>query len=236
MNIDTSLTLAYTQLLSRSAAGAGGQTAAAGLDFSAFMVDIAVSAAGTTGQPQTVEDVKQEFYSYLDSLALSSGLASTPIRVDITDAAFEKMLVNPEYKQRMKDLCARDLCDPGWNKAAAMGRTPSAMVITIDADCEEEYLATSYHHPDYRSKADGDGFWNRRAQKSDSDRKAQEKRRLEKEAMQELLGELAAERKQRYREFFAVDSARRGASPDSFTSSFSAGGVASVNAGINVSL
>lgn len=236
MSIDTSLTLTYAQLLSRSAAGTGGQTAAAGVDFSSFMVDVAVSATGTTGQAQTVEDVKQEFYSYLDSLTLSSGLAGTPIRVDITDAAFEKMLADPEYKQKMKDLCARDLCDPGWNKSAAMGLKPSALVVTIDADCEEEYLATSYNHPDYRSKADGDGFWNRRAQKSDSDRKAQEKRRLEKEAMQELLGELAAERKRLYRELFTVASTRGGASSDSFASSFSTEGVASVGAGADATL
>ena len=89
------------------------------------------------------------------------------------------MLANPEYKQRMKDLCARDLCDPRW-----ITMPPTAINITIDADCEEEYLATSWRSPDGHSKADPDGFWTRNTGKAD--KKAQEKKAQEKRDAEEI--------------------------------------------------
>ncbi len=214
MNINTSLNFNYAQLLAkmqpRIATGNDKDAASANSDFSLGVVDITVSASVEVSQTQTIEDVKREFYDYLDSLAISPGLSGTSISVRITDAAFEKMLVDPEYKQKMKDLCARDLCDPAWNKTAAMGIAPSASVIIIDADCEEEYLATTYGSAAAKGKTDGESFWSRRTKNDESARKAQEKRAQEKKEMFELLREKAAERQSWFEGLFSSDFFERG--------------------------
>lgn len=185
-------------------------TTSNGSAFAATMEMVLEVAATETPASQTVDDVKKEFYAYLDSLPISPGLARTPLSVNITEAAFEKMLADPEYKQKMKDLCARDLCDPAWSKMP-----PSAINVTIDADCEEEYLATSYNSPDGGKNANPDGFWTRRT-KSKEDQKILDKKAQEKREMLELLQEKADERKR-------IASEWRGAGV--FVSGTDAGGV-----------
>ena len=176
---------------------------------STFKVDIEVKVGSLTATEEparlTVEDVKKEFYDYLDALTLSPGLSSTPICVNITDAAFEKMLVDPEYKQRMMELCARDLCDPDWVKLP-----PTGINITIDADCDEEYLATSWNHPEGAKNVNPEGFWTRRAKKNKADRNAQEQRTQEKREMMAFLQERAEERKRLNNEFFQSRPSRQG--------------------------
>lgn len=158
----------------------------------------------TALKPHVSQEVKREFYSYLDSLTPSQGLSGASISVRVTDAAFEKMLADPEYMQKMKDLCARDICDPNWNKSAAMGIAPSAIVISIDANRDEEYLGSSYNHPSQRDRADGPSFWSRRTKNAESDRKAQAERAAEKREMLHLLQERANERKSQYQEYLSA--------------------------------
>lgn len=169
---------------------------------SSFEAEIKVAVSTVTATedpaPQTIDDVKKEFYDYLDSLAISPSLARTPLSVNIPDAAFEKMLADPEYKQKMKDLCARDLCDPAWTKMP-----PSGINITIDADCEEEYLATSYNSPDGAKNVNEDGFWTRRAKKKKEEQEILEEKAQEKREMMAFLQERADERKRVNKEFFA---------------------------------
>jgi len=197
MNINASGSFRYAQLLMQSAMGKADKGSTANADFSVNVTEVEV--VEKTGEPQTVEDVKKEFYDYLDSLSVSPGLSTTPISVNITEAAFEKMLADPEYKQKMKDLCARDLCDPAWGSPYPLSgkpMIPSAMVVTIDADVDEEYLATSYNHPQDSGKADGDNFWSRRTKKDKkAAKKADEKRAQEKREMLEFLQGRADERK-----------------------------------------
>ncbi len=95
------------------------------------------------------------------------------------------MLVDPEFKQKMKDLCVRDLCDPAWVKLP-----PTGINITIDPNSEEEYLASSWNSADGAKNVNANGFWTRRTK----NRKAEEKAKEKKEIM-ELLRERAAERK-----------------------------------------
>lgn len=151
--------------------GGAGTADTGGMDFSAVLsglVDITVAGTVEDAAPQTVEDVKKEFYAYLDSLPIDPALFKTPVSVNVTGAAREKMPVDPEYKQQMMDLCKRDLCDPNWSRHAASGvPAPVGMVITIDADVENEYVASSFGSA-YGNKAEqaANGkinFWTRRA-------------------------------------------------------------------------
>ena len=153
-----------------------------------------------TVKEQTLDDVKKEFYDYLDSLPISAGLGNTPINVTISDAAFERMQTDPEYKQRMKDLCKRDLCDPGWNNRGAMG-PPTYMHIQITPDTDNkynsEYLATSYNSgatsSNFKSESEN-SFWSRRTKKREEAEEMREKRLEEREAFERLLGRLREQR------------------------------------------
>lgn len=166
-----------------------------GADFS-----VSVTSVTATEEPaeRSVDDVKKEFSDYLDSLQISPGLSNAAISVNISEAAFEKMLADPGYMRKMEDLCKRDLCDPAWGNPI----TPSAIVVTIDADVPEEYLGTSYNHPDLRGKANSDGFWTRRTDKK-TEKKEREERARDKRAMLEFLQERADARKRMSREMFA---------------------------------
>lgn len=82
--------------------------------------------------------------------------------------------------QKMMDLCKRDLCDPAWASSPAM---PAAVTVRIDADAEEEYLASSYGSAVTHMADTGNSFWSNRSEKNktaqkDLDKKAQEKKEL----------------------------------------------------------
>lgn len=179
----------FSQLAAQSPASKSMPRSAATAAIDLEILEIEVTATEEVREP-TVADVKKEFYDYLDSLPLSPGLSNTSISVNITEAAFERMLGDPEYKQRMKDLCARDLCDPDWVKLP-----PAATVIAIDTDCEEEYLGSAYSSEQHRGMANSDGFWTRRAKTKKAERKDEEKRAREKRELMEFLQERADERK-----------------------------------------
>lgn len=142
-----------------------------GSGFAAFFAELTVAetaAAREAESPRTLDDVKRDFYDYLSSLPISPGLSGTSIVVNVTESAFEKMLADPDYEQKMKDLCKRDLCDPQWTKMAAMGLAPAASVITIDADADEEYLASSMGSAVAASRGDRDSansFWTNRSKR-----------------------------------------------------------------------
>ncbi len=200
-------TLQHTLQSALSQAGQNGKAAADGLDFSAILAQITVTETNT--EPQTVEDVKREFSAYLDSLPVSPGLSRTAISVNVTEAAFEKMLADPDYKQKMKDLCKRDLCDPAWNRMG--GIAPSDMVLKIDADVENEYIGSSYGSA-YRGVADraagdGDGFWSRRTKRSRAARQEEKKHADERQDFLAFLQEQA------YRKKTGLDAASSGFMP-----------------------
>ncbi|MCC8179636.1 MAG: hypothetical protein LIP23_01800 [Planctomycetes bacterium] len=109
-----------------------------------------------------VEQVKKDFYQYLNNLPTSAGLYSTSLSVTITDAAFARMAEDPDFMQQMKDLCARDLCDPAWSRLP-----PHAMHITIDDKGDEDgYSASSWgsmvQDP---TGADEESYWEKRSKR-----------------------------------------------------------------------
>lgn len=200
MNVHMNAGISYSQATIQAALAKSGTTAG-----QQFEIKVEVSEVQTADSPRTIDDVKREFYEYLDSLPISPGLSRTPISVNVTEAAFEKMLADPEYEQKMKDLCKRDLCDPAWSKLS-----PTGIAVTIDADCEEEYLATSWSSPDGHKNVDEDGFWTRRAKKRKAAREVEEKAAQERSGMLQFLQERADARKRLSKESFATDSEGRG--------------------------
>lgn len=200
MSVYMNAGISYSQATMQAALAKGGKTVTG-----QFEIKVEVSETQAADSPRTIDDVKREFYEYLDSLPISSGLSRTPVSVNITEAAFEKMLANPEYEQKMKDLCKRDLCDPAWSKLP-----PTGIAITIDADCEEEYLATSWNSPDGHKNVDEDGFWTRRAKKRKAAREMEEKAAQERSEMLQFLQERADARKRLSRGDVAADYEVRG--------------------------
>lgn len=169
-------------------------------------VTVETASVEKTGEP-TLEDVKKEFYEYLDSLPVSAGLGGTPINVTVTEEAFERMRTDPEYMQRMKDLCKRDLCDPAWNDRSMMG-PPTYMHINItdntNNEHNSEYVATSYNYDtgsNYESET-ANSFWSRRTKKREEAEKIAEKRQEEREALERFL-----DRMREWKELFASSSA-----------------------------
>ncbi len=174
-----------TAMAKAKGTSANGQTA-----YSAS-VNVTTVTATTGDTPHTIDDVKKEFYDHLDSLQLASGLSKTAIGVNVSEAAFEKMLKDPDYMQRMKDLCARDLCDQNWTKLP-----PTGMQITIDADVPEEYLASSWNAPGVGT-VDESSFWNKKSTDKKTEEKRQAETAQEKREMLEFLEKRAEERKSR---------------------------------------
>lgn len=148
---------------------------------------------------RTVEDVKNEFYDYLGSLQISRGLGNTHINVTVSEAAFERMLDDPEYMQRMMDLCKRDMCDPAWNTHPI--ETPYMHINITDNTNNQfnsEYVASTYGGDGYGSNFESEtanSFWSKKSDKSDESKKIREKRQEEKE-MLEFLVERAQQRKE----------------------------------------
>lgn len=155
------------------------------------------TAAEEVQAEQTLDDVKKEFSAYLDSLAISPGLKNTPINVTISDAAFERMLTDPDYKQRMMDLCKRDMCDPAWNA----GNAPKYMHVQITHDTNNQYnhefVSHSYNYdtgPNYEAET-RNAFWSKKAKKSDDSQKIREKRLEEKKQLEAIMQSIQDRRK-----------------------------------------
>lgn len=224
MLLDGLSTLTYSQSLLQSSTTTGQkttQTSSASVEFS---VDIAVESVEP--KQQTVEDVKKEFAAFLDSLQITQ--RGTSISVCVTDSAWEKMVADPEYKQQMMDLCKRDLCDPAWGTKVP---SPAVTTIRIDADVEEEYIASGYGSA-VANKADtSNTFWENRTKKNKQYLEEMTERALEKRQMLEYIQEKAGQRKALFDESGTGGSATQVASryfPSATTSGaasfFSSGG------------
>lgn len=212
------------QLLALTAGRNKTQATGAETKFSVdILAEISVATEVKEVAEPTIEDVKKEFYDFLDNLDISPGLSKTSITVNISDAAFEKMLVDPEYKQQMMDLCERDLCDPTWTRMAAIA--PDYIVVQIPGNSNNqwnsEYLASSggsATRGEVPSLTD-QTFWTKRSKKKEEAKEVSKKRQEEKDALERFLERLR-ERKAAMNEsllasFSQKASAYSGASPGS---------------------
>lgn len=188
MLLDGTSTFSYAQSLIQSLGGSvqgKTQTGTARVEFSAEITVETVEPAATT-----VEDVKKEFAAFLDSLNITQ--KGTAISVSVSDSAWEKMAADPEYKQKMMDLCKRDLCDPAWETKVP---SPAVSTIRIDADAEEEYLASGYGSAVTHMADTSNSFWTRRSERNKAALEEIAERAQERRDMLELIQERAAQRK-----------------------------------------
>ncbi len=188
MNVDTVNSLFPTQ--AKSAITSTGKSISGAFS---LQISLEMEKAETPAKETTVEDVKKEFWDYLNSLDKTLG---GTINVLVSDSAWEKMAADPEYKQKMMDLCKRDLCAPGWNRMP----NPAGTVIQINAGGGEEYIARSqpgeFAKENGSANTGGKGFWERRADKNkEANEQAVEralgKRQQEKTELMRFLQEYA---------------------------------------------
>ncbi|MCC8180708.1 MAG: hypothetical protein LIP23_07360 [Planctomycetes bacterium] len=188
MNINGVSNYNYIQSYLQSSGATGKNASAAAADSVEFSAEIAVEEVEPAAP--TVEDVKKEFAAFLDSLQITQ--RGTRIHVSVSDAAWEKMAADPEYKQKMMDLCKRDLCDPAWGTKVP---PPAVTTIRIDADVEEEYLASGYGSA-VAGKADtSNSFWTRRSERHQEILEGMQEAAQERREMMNLVQKRVDQRK-----------------------------------------
>ena len=103
---------------------------------------------------EKLESFKKEIWNEIDSIPRSSSISWS---INITDAAFERMMNEPEFKEKMMNLL---------KESAANGRYPiKSSITTID---ENGYRAYAYNDPDLAKEAysthskDKDNFYKKR--------------------------------------------------------------------------
>ncbi len=186
MNLNGISSYSYMQSYLQASTVTGNNSSATAVEFS---MDIAVEEIEPAAP--TVEDVKKEFAAFLNSLQITQ--IGTSISVSVSDSAWEKMAADPEYKQKMMDLCKRDLCDPAWGTKVP---SPAVTTIRIDADAEEEYLASGYGSAVAHMADTSDSFWTRRDKRHKESLEAMEEAALERREMMKFLQERVDQRKQ----------------------------------------
>lgn len=129
---------------------------------------------------EKLADFKKEIWNEIKSMPRSSSISWS---INITDAAFERMMNEPAFKEKMMNLL---------KESAANGRYPiKSSITTID---ENGYRAYSYNDPDIAKEAysthskDKDNFYKKKAKDQDvNDIWEQEQR--ERDQRREILDE-----------------------------------------------
>ncbi len=110
-------------------------------------------------EAKTLEEFKKEVYDIIDSVPIT-GLAGSSIVINISDAAFEKMMSDEKFMKVELGALIRDL---GWPPTQMYN--PAYVVFEISA--EEGYKGTSYgsaHKSTFESKSEN-SFWEKRKKK-----------------------------------------------------------------------
>ncbi len=161
-------------------------------------LEIAVGGVTVTTTPpeRTVEDVKREFYDFVESLPIHPMLYNTPRSLSVSEGAFERMLNEPEFMEDMKDTYQRAMNDPNWS---ALPLPPAGIhtTITDGSDGEDPYHGKSWGSAwstTYDTLSEG-SFWSSGTRNDTAAKEAQEKRVREKRELNEIMDALAAERR-----------------------------------------
>lgn len=75
------------------------------LDISGKVQDVTDSQAQAVSDNEALEKFKKDIWSEIDSMSWGSSIS-----VQITDDAFEKMMVDKEFKNKMMNLIREDAC------------------------------------------------------------------------------------------------------------------------------
>lgn len=166
-------------LLSSSKSGTTGQ---AGEGVQSFWEQLSVKVSATESvesQPQSLDEYKQKIAAAISAMPIHPSQANARQSVSIHDNAFEKMMNDPELEGKilgeLQESFAADFspCDPAY--------------CHISYDAEGQYngwSAGSFWGDEYETKS-ADAFW-----KKDGDNaaeKAVDKRREERQLLDELL-------------------------------------------------
>lgn len=151
---------------------------------------------------QTLEEFKQEFYKFIDSVPIHPSQAGARHSVSIHDKAFEKMMNDPEFKAEVEGLIRREF--------SGDFSIASPAFCTMRFDENGVYTGTaggSAHMGKFETEA-ADAFWRKEPAagtqnvdqdsfwKRDSKKSAKEKAKEKREEMDKLLERLAEKRQQ----------------------------------------
>lgn len=131
-------------------------------------------------EAEKLESFKKEIWNEINAIPRSSSISWS---INITDAAFERMMNEPEFKEKMMSLIRED---------AAAGRPP--IVCSITTIDENGYKGYSYNDTNVGNTAysthskDKNNFYKKKAEKQDYTELWEEKR-LERERQREILDE-----------------------------------------------
>lgn len=113
---------------------------------------------------QALADLKKDFKAFLDGLLITPGLARAPINIAVSDAAFEKMLADPEYREEIESKFRKDFMNLDW-------LTASPTYLHIGVDANGKYTSTPYvdsYGGNFASETKN-SFWTRRTEGIDPD-------------------------------------------------------------------
>lgn len=131
-------------------------------------------------EAEKLESFKKEIWNEINAIPRSSSISWS---INITDAAFERMMNEPEFKEKMMSLIRED---------AAAGRPP--IVCSITTIDENGYKGYSYNDTNVGNTAysthskDKNNFYKKKAAKQDYTELWEEKH-LERERQREILDE-----------------------------------------------
>ncbi|MCD8351658.1 MAG: hypothetical protein LUC93_13710 [Planctomycetaceae bacterium] len=152
-----------------------------------------VEAAAVRAEPasKALDAFKKEFHDWIDTVPVHSSQANALMSITIDDKAFEKMMVDSDFKQEVQDLIVRQL-------GTEFTIPPAFTTMRIDENGVYSGTAGGSAHLDWFANESRNAFWTR-GQYDDKDTsgdKADAKRDKRKK-MEELLGKLAVERRLR---------------------------------------
>jgi len=158
------------------------------------MGEIEESNSTSSDKPKTLEEFKKEVYDILNSVPIT-GLAGSMISINISDAAFERMMNDEQFMKVQLGALIRDL---GWPPTPMY--SPAYVVFEIDP--VDGYRGTSYGS-NYKSVFENrskDSFWEKRRKKFKENMEEQQKYYYNKKLnakrfeMKKLNAEAAAKR------------------------------------------
>lgn len=151
---------------------------------------VQATSAAEEPKDKTLEEFKKEFYAWIDTVPIHPSQAGAAHSVSIHDKAFEKMMNDPEYKAEVEALITREF-------GAAFAVTPAFTTMRFDAEGVYTGTAGGSAHWGSYNRESSDAFWTSSGSGKSEAQERAEARRTKRKKLDELMSELAADRRQR---------------------------------------
>ncbi|MCD8139502.1 MAG: hypothetical protein LUE17_06960 [Planctomycetaceae bacterium] len=152
-----------------------------------------VEAAAVRAEPESnaLDAFQKEFHDWLDTVPVHISQSNALMSITIDDKAFEKMMVDADFKQEVQDLIVRQL-------GAEFAVPPAFTTMRIDENGVYSGTAGGSAHLGWFANESRNAFWTRgqHGERDTSADKAEAKRNKRKK-LEELLGKLAEDRRLR---------------------------------------